>query len=302
MLWRVRTTLPDRPGTLAALAQACGEAGVNILGMQIFPGADDVTDEFVLRTPDDWGVPEITRLMQSTGGYGVVVQPATEAALVDQATRYVQAARTILERPMSFPEVVAHLFDAEADPSPGEQIAHDVMELSVGDSQFEIRRTAPFTPTELARGTAIANLINDVMQRSRESAVIGAAAPGRRLGTGSEPQYTVNGPTVTAMLDGVAVGFATVHEAFADDDEDVRPVELRVDPAWQRRGIGTKLLTDAARLAHMLGASEILLRSRADNQAVLPTVLAAGLRGRIRMAAEELTVRVPVKDLKPLAR
>jgi hypothetical protein len=68
MLWRVRTTLPDRPGTLAALAHECGEAGVNILGMQIFPGADDVTDEFVLRTPDGWGVPEITTLMQSTGG------------------------------------------------------------------------------------------------------------------------------------------------------------------------------------------------------------------------------------------
>jgi GNAT superfamily N-acetyltransferase len=231
-----------------------------------------------------------------------VVQPASEAALVDQPTRYVQAARMILERPMSVPEVVAQLFDAEADPSPGEPVAQDVMELSVGDSQFEIRRTAPFTPTELARGTAIADLINDVRQRSRESAAIGAAAPGRRLGTGATPEYTVNGSTVSALLDGVAVGFATVHDAFADDDEDVRPVELRVDPAWQRRGIGTKLLTDAARLAHMLGASEILLRSRADNQAVLPTVLAAGLRGRIRRAAEELTVRVPVKDLKPLAR
>ncbi|MDR7313766.1 UTP:GlnB (protein PII) uridylyltransferase, partial [Nocardioides luteus] len=48
MLWRVRATLPDRPGALAALAQRCGEAGVNILGMQIFPGLEQVTDEFVL--------------------------------------------------------------------------------------------------------------------------------------------------------------------------------------------------------------------------------------------------------------
>ena len=34
--------------------------------------------------------------------------------------------------------------------------------------------------------------------------------------------------------------------------------------------------------------------------AVLPMVLAAGLRGRIRMAGDELTVRVPVRDLRPL--
>jgi hypothetical protein len=38
MSWRVRTTLPSRPGALAAraaLAASCGEARVNILGLQI---------------------------------------------------------------------------------------------------------------------------------------------------------------------------------------------------------------------------------------------------------------------------
>jgi hypothetical protein len=70
---------------------------------------------------------------------------------------------------------------------------------------------------------------------------------------------------------------------------------------WQRRGIGTRLLTDVARLASQQSSGEILLITRADNQAVLPMVLAAGLRGRIRMAADELTVRIPVRDLKPLS-
>ncbi len=80
----------------------------------------------------------------------------------------------------------------------------------------------------------------------------------------------------------------------------MRPVTLRVDPAWQRRGIGTRLLVEAARAANAAGATEIVLTTRADNQAVLPMVLAAGLRGRIRMAADVLTVRVPVHELKPL--
>ena len=91
-----------------------------------------------------------------------------------------------------------------------------------------------------------------------------------------------------------------VRAAESEGEPGVRPVTLRVDPAWQRRGIGTRLLVDAARLAHGLGADEIVLTTRADNQAVLPMVLAAGLRGRIRMAADVLTVRVAVRELKPL--
>ena len=109
MLWRVRTTLPDRPGTLALLAEQCGLADVNILGLQIFPGVDAVTDELVLRTPDDWAPAQIGRLVESAGGRNVVAAPCSEDALADQATLYVQAARAILERPMTFPEVVGRL-------------------------------------------------------------------------------------------------------------------------------------------------------------------------------------------------
>ena len=55
-LWRVRTTLNDRPGALARLAGVCGGAGVNILALQIFPDVGSVTDELVLSTPGDWTV------------------------------------------------------------------------------------------------------------------------------------------------------------------------------------------------------------------------------------------------------
>lgn len=303
MLWRVRTTLPDRPGALAVLARRCGEAGVNILGLQIFPGGEDVTDELVLRTPEDWDPARITALLEASGGGGVVVLPSSEAALADQPTRYVQATRAILERPMSFPEVLAHLFDTEAEPAldGGEAGELDVMAMTVGDIEVQVRRRTPFTVTEHARGAALADVVNDVLRRSRDQAAIGAAGSGRRLGAGAMPEYVVSGDTVTAYLGEVPVGVATVLGIVDDPDETVRSIQLRVDPAWQRRGIGTRLLIDAAKLAHMFGAGEILLTTSSDNQAVLPTVLAAGLRGRIRMAGDELTVRVPVRDLKPLA-
>ncbi|MBB3087465.1 GNAT family N-acetyltransferase [Nocardioides albus] len=299
ILWRVRTTLPDRPGALAVLAQRCGKAGVNILGMQIFPGLAQVTDEFVLRTPKDWGEAEICDLIAASGGDDTVIQAANEAALADQPTRYVQACRHILERPMSFPDVVAHLFDAEAEAPPG--VVHDTMELRVADVDVQLHRTAPFTATEHARGAAMADLLNDVLDRSRESAAIGTTPPVRRLGTGSTPDLVVTGETVSALIDGVAVGIGEVLGP-TEGDENVREINLRVDPAWQRRGIGTRLLVDTAKLAHMLGADEILVTTHSDNQAVLPMVLAAGMRGRIRMAGDLLTVKVPVRDLRPLDR
>jgi len=299
MLWRVRTTLPDRPGALAVLAQHCGEAGVNILGLQIFPDVETVTDEVVLRTPDGWGTAEIDRLIRASGGLSVSAAPCTEAALTDQPTRYVQAARTILAQPASFPEVVAQLFDAEADPATGDGPPQDVMEFTVGDVEVQVRRTAPFTSTEHARGAALADLVSDVLQRSKESAAIGSNTTGRRLGGGQTPEYVHEGDSVSAIINDMVVGLATVQDALPDDPE-VRPVVLRVDPTWQRRGIGTRLLVDASRLAHRLGAAEIVLTTRSDNQAVLPMVLAAGMRGRIRMAADVLTVRVPVRDLRPL--
>ena len=157
MLWRVRTTLADRPGALAGLTTACGSAGVNILGLQVFPGVDRVTDELVLRTPDDWVLADLADLVERSGGTRVSVLPCTEAALADQPTRYVLAARSILAEPASFPDVVAQLFDAEADPSePDLGPVMDGMDLEIGDVVVQLRRTAPFTAAEHARGTALA--------------------------------------------------------------------------------------------------------------------------------------------------
>lgn len=301
MLWRVRTTLPDRPGALAVLAQRCGASGVNILGLQIFPGVEDVTDELVLRTPIGWTSERVVELLEGSGGSGVTVLPAREAALSDQPTRYVRAAQMILEQPLSFPEVVGRLFEVGADVDAGEAAAgeaDDVMVMTVGEVEMQVRRRTPFTPTEHARGAALADLVTDVLRRGREAAGPWSGEP--PAAAGATPEYVAEETTVTALVDGVVVGRAVVHETTPDVG--AHRLTLHVEAAWRRRGIGTRLLAQAARLARTRGAEALLLTTAADNPAVLPLVLAAGMRGLIRMAGGELSVRVPVTEVRPLRR
>lgn len=293
MLWRVRTNLPDRPGTLAALARTCGEAGVDIRRIQVFPGPNvgPVTDELVLDAPEGLDEAAITALVVGAGGDRVLALRCTEAALDDQPTRYVEAARAVIAQPAAFPDVVARLFDAGADVDEG---TADVMELRVGDVRVQVRRPAPFTPTERERGLAMAALVSDVLGRERST---GAS---RRIGAGATVAYVALETAVQARADEVVVGEARLLPVSLDAPG-TREVDLAVDVSWQRRGIGTRLLGDVARLARRIGAEELLVRTRADNQAVMPMVLSAGMRGRIRMAGDELTVRIPLRDVRPLA-
>jgi GNAT superfamily N-acetyltransferase len=180
--------------------------------------------------------------------------------------------------------------------------------MTVGEVAVAVHRAIPFTATEHARATAMASLVSDVLGRA--AAAAGPEAPaqldppgvtwGRRIGAGVVPEFAVEGDAVIANVDGQVVGSAML--LIEAVEPGVREVRLHVDPAWQRRGIGTRLLVDVARLASGRSAQEILIITNADNQAVLPMVLSAGLRGRIRMAADVLTVRVPVRELKPLDR
>jgi GNAT superfamily N-acetyltransferase len=286
MLWRVRAGLPDRPGALAALANACGEAGVNIQGVQVFPEGESVTDELVVQVPDGWSVDQLRRLVDDAGGATVSAVPVTSAALEDQPTRYVAAVRAIISAPATFPEVAAHLFDADVAPSGG---AQDVLEMRLGETTtIQIRRTPPFTPTERARAAALADLVGDVLHLH--------TPPAPHVPGAGDPEFVTDGTVVSALAGGKVAGRAEV--TVLDDLDRPWPVDLWVDPAWQRRGVGTRLLADVARAARAVGADEIVLTAPSDTQAVLPMVMAAGMRGRIRMAGESLTVRIALTDLR----
>ena len=111
MLWRVRTTLPDRPGALAVLAAAVRRRRRSTSSAcRSSPAWTRSPTSWCSARPEGWGLPELAELVESAGGAsGAARRRAREAALVDQPTRYVQAARTILAAAgRRFPEVVGH--------------------------------------------------------------------------------------------------------------------------------------------------------------------------------------------------
>ena len=77
MLYRVRASVTERPGALALLATRCGDAGLNILGLQIFPDLGQVTDEMVISAPDTWTARAVAELVSGAGGDEVSVEPCT---------------------------------------------------------------------------------------------------------------------------------------------------------------------------------------------------------------------------------
>ncbi|MCW2762134.1 MAG: N-acetyltransferase [Marmoricola sp.] len=109
MFFRVRASLTERPGTLALLATRCGDAGLNILGLQIFPDLGRVTDEMVISAPDTWTAGAVAELVSGAGGDEVSVEPCTTHDLIDQPTRWLTAAHDAVADPSLLPTLLDKL-------------------------------------------------------------------------------------------------------------------------------------------------------------------------------------------------
>ncbi len=109
MFFRVRASLTERPGALALLASRCGDAGLNILGLQLFPDLGRVTDELVVSAPEDWTAGAVAELVSGAGGDEVSVEPCTTHDLIDQPTRWLAAAQDVVADPTALPRLLERL-------------------------------------------------------------------------------------------------------------------------------------------------------------------------------------------------
>ncbi|MEU4038230.1 GNAT family N-acetyltransferase [Streptomyces collinus] len=175
-LWRMRTTVKDEPGSLAALCAALAERRVDILSLQTHPLADGTVDEFLLRAPRALAVDEITRAVSLAGGVSTWIERADAHDLVDAPTRVLGlATRTALD-PAELPLALRQLLgrctirSLPAKPAGGGRGPESVpVEGALEDTVMRLRAPEggvitveraylPFTPTEFARARALVEL------------------------------------------------------------------------------------------------------------------------------------------------
>ncbi|MFE7428814.1 GNAT family N-acetyltransferase, partial [Streptomyces sp. NPDC057545] len=177
VLWRMRTTVRDAPGSLAALCLALARHRVDILTLQTHPLARGTVDEFLLRAPASLRARQLSRSVSAAGGGSTWIERADAHDLVDTPTRVLGlATRTALdaaELPLalrqllgrctirSLPPVPVTGRAQNRDTPPTEGVLEEtVMRLrdpSGGTITVE-RPYLPFTPTEFARARALVEL------------------------------------------------------------------------------------------------------------------------------------------------
>lgn len=176
VLWRMRTTVKDQPGSLAALCTALAELRVDILSLQTHPLADGTVDEFLLRTPGDLSAAGMTAAVAGAGGTGTWIERADAHDLVDGPTRVLGlATRTALdaaELPLALRQLLGRCAIRTLPAvSPGSgraletvpvegALEETVMRLRVPEGGVITveRPYLPFTPTEFARARALVEL------------------------------------------------------------------------------------------------------------------------------------------------
>ncbi|MGW0557772.1 GNAT family N-acetyltransferase [Streptomyces sp. NPDC002926] len=175
-LWRMRTTVRDTPGSLAALCTALARHRVDILTLQTHPLAEGTVDEFLLRAPASLQAQQLTREISRAGGSSTWIERADAHDLVDTPTRVLGlATRTALdaaELPLALRQLLGrctiHSLPAvsltgrptgELPPVEGvlEETVMRLRDPSGGAITVE-RPYLPFTPTEFARARALVEL------------------------------------------------------------------------------------------------------------------------------------------------
>ncbi|MFI0980328.1 GNAT family N-acetyltransferase [Streptomyces sp. NPDC021093] len=324
-LWRMRTTVQDEPGSLAALCTVLARLHVDILTLQTHPLGDGTVDELLLRSPAELQARDLSREVAAIGARDTWLERADAHDLVDAPTRVLGlATRTALdaaELPLALRQLLGrctiHSLPATTltgRPSGQGAPVEGVLEGTVmrlgdpsGGAITVERPYLPFTPTEFARARALVELdarLGPRVPRSQDVLTLpeGNAITVRRAGPDDieaalamhercsertlnlryhgpvgdadrylshllSPRYGRTLAVQTASGRLVALG----HLLWDGDETEVA---LLVEDAWQRRGIGSELLTRLVAMAEEADCGSVYAVTQASN-----TGMVAAMRG-----------------------
>ncbi|WP_020659138.1 hypothetical protein [Amycolatopsis benzoatilytica] len=165
--WRLRTTVRDVPGSLAALTATLAAHRYDIASMQVLAVPDGAVDEFLLRAPDGTTGADIAEAARSGGGEDVWVVRADVHELVDLPTRMLAIAAQAADPAADVRQLIGTLLgqSCTVHRKPGgrrrdERVADTTMVLHGRAGELiEVRRPLlPFTLAEFARAKALLRL------------------------------------------------------------------------------------------------------------------------------------------------
>jgi GNAT superfamily N-acetyltransferase len=332
MLWRVRTTLADRPGNLAEIALACGHAGVNILALQVFPTTPHVTDELVVSAPEGWTDVMVAELFATAGGSDVSATRVSEAALTDAPSRYLRSVHEVLEEGRDVVEVLHELLETEP-PDVADYSGHDVLVLTRRNgTELRVSRAVAFTEVERERAQALLSLVSDagadvplitpaprgvapVLRQAGLADIEAVTAMHERCSVDTlyqRYQVPLKMPMTTRMArrlvvpdHGVAlvvqVGSDVVGHGVLELIDQSWTFQLIVEDAWQGQGIGTRLMKLAAGRARQEGAARLTFVTAGSNDRLLRAVGRAGFVARVERHDGNVHITVPLRDVRAIA-
>lgn len=327
-LWRIRVTVADTPGSLAALCRALAELSVNIVSMQAHPLAAGTVDEFLVRAPRHLAADALARALVAAGGTEVWLERADAHDLVDVPTRILSlATRTALDG-AELPLALRQLFGrctirtlpavavaaTAGSPAPPHEDSCDGGSMRLRDPSGGVleltRDQPPFTPTEFARARALVALDSRLgprvpghrsvlrlpagaqitVRRAEPGDRAAAVAMHERCGTETlrrryhgpvsdadrylghllEPRYGQ-----TLAVEGEHGELVALGHLLWDDD--AAEIAVLVEDAWQRRGIGARLVRRLAEQAVAAGIGEVYAVTTASNTGMVATLRQLGV-------------------------
>ncbi|MGC9669825.1 hypothetical protein ACNTMW_25200 [Planosporangium sp. 12N6] len=159
-LWWVRATVDDRPGYLAVLAASLALRSVNILSVQVHATEAGAVDEFLVDAPQRLTAGELVEAIQRGRGRDPWVRRADARGLVDEPTRALGLAATVVADPRRLGPTLGTLLGCEVtrggpDSRPGLTPTVMVLADPAGGTLVARRDEPAFTPAEYARAHAL---------------------------------------------------------------------------------------------------------------------------------------------------
>jgi GNAT superfamily N-acetyltransferase len=306
-VWRVRATVTDTPGSLAALAASFAWHGMNIVSVQVHGMPAGAVDEFLVEVPATATTDDVLAAVSAGGGTEPSAMRADVRDLVDVPTHVLTVVARTLAGGTGLPEALrAVLGVRELSWSPADTADEgaDGPVLRLADPEggtLELRRDGPaFTPAEFARARALVDLDHQLAARAERTVLLtageeltvrtatradvpeivamharcGPRTRRRRYLTGTprpadaELRRMVNRRAGHTLL-ALRPDGAVVAMGNLVWDGDTGEVALLVEDAWQRRGVGAALLGRLLRAAASGGVETCYALTETTNTAMI---------------------------------